>query len=418
MRQVKDPLEAREAAALLGVKLPTLYAYVSRGLLRSMPGERGPARRYPRSDLERLRAQREAGSRRAAAAAGALRWGEPVLDSSITRLANEGPAYRGQPAVPLAKRDAPFESVAELLWSGSLPARAPAWPVDGLGVPLTRLGALIPRRSPLLAGLSLLVSALAVNDPGRFDTRADAVLPRARTLLKRLAAGLALGRDPRCIAQALEARNVAHAISVALDAQGGRGAVRAINRTLVLLADHELNASAFAARIAASTGADIYACVAAALATLTGPRHGAASERVEALVAEIGQPERAERVLQERMRRGERIPGFGHPLYPGGDPRARPIIEAARKLAPRAPGLRTVLALIDAMREAGRPAPNVDAALVALAAALELPAGSGVGLFGVGRAAGWVAHALEQYEADYVVRPRARYAGGPSEGGT
>ncbi len=417
MRQVRDQLGAREAAALLGVKLPTLYAYVSRGLLRSVPGERGPARRYPRADLERLRAQHEAGSGRAAAAAGALRWGEPVLDSSITRLATGGPAYRGQPALSLAARDAPFEAVAELLWSGSLPTRMPAWSVEGLGVSLTRLRSLMPGRSPVLTGLSLLVPALAANDPGRFDTAPAAVLPRARTLLKRLAAGLALVRDPRRIERALAARSIAHAVSIALNAQGGRGAVRAINRTLILLADHELNASAFAARVAASTGADIYACEAAALATLTGPRHGAASERVEALVTEIGRPEHAERMLQERMRRGERIPGFGHPLYPGGDPRALPIIKAARQLAPRAPGLHTVLALIDAMREAGRPGPNIDAALVALAAALKLPAGSGAGLFAVGRTAGWVAHALEQYEADYVVRPRARYANGPGVGG-
>ncbi len=209
MRQVKDPLGAREAAALLGVKLPTLYAYVSRGLLRSVPGEQGPARRYPRSDLERLRAQRDAGTGRAAAAAGALRWGEPVLDSSITRLANEGPAYRGQPALKLAARNVPFEAVAELLWSGSLPKRRPRWSVDGLGVALRRLGSLLPRQHPMLAGLSLLVPALAANDPGRFDTRPNAVLPRARTLLKRLAAGLALGRDPSCIERALAAPSVA-----------------------------------------------------------------------------------------------------------------------------------------------------------------------------------------------------------------
>ncbi len=410
MDQVKGHLGAREAAALLGVKLPTLYAYVSRGLLRSVPGERGPARRYPRSDLERLRAQRDAQSGRAAGAAGALRWGEPVLESSITWLAEEGPAYRGQPALRLAQADAPFEAVAELLWTGTFPRRAPAWRARDLGVPLRRLVALLPKRSPPLATLSVLVSALAANDPGRFDTRAQAVLPRARTLLMRLAAALAAGHDPGRIGPALEAPSVSHAVSIALAATGGRKAVRALNRTLVLLADHELNASAFAARVAASTGADVYACEAAALATLTGPLHGAASERVEALVAEIARPEAAARVLHDRMRRGEQIPGFGHPLYPGGDPRARPILESARELAPRAPALRTVLALVDAMRAAGRPPPNVDAALVALSAALELPAGSGPGLFAVGRTAGWVAHVLEQYQADYVVRPRARYA--------
>jgi len=410
MHQPKAQLGAREAAELLGVKLPTLYAYVSRGLVRSVPGERGPARRYPRSDLERLRAQRDARSGGTAAAAGALRWGEPVLDSSITWLGDDGPAYRGRPALTLARDDTPFEAVAELLWSGTLPRRKPAWRADGLGVPLRLLVPLLPKRNPPLTGLAVLVSTLAAQDPGRFDTRPEAVSARARTLLVRLAAGLALGRDAERVEPALEAPSIAHAVSVALAAQGGRKAVRAINRTLVLLADHELNASAFAARVAASTGADIYACESAALATLAGPLHGAASERVEALVAEIGRPERATRVLHDRMRRGERIPGFGHPLYPRGDPRARPILEDAAALTPRAPALRTLLALVDGMREAGRPAPNVDVALVALGAALGLPAGSGSGLFAIGRTAGWVAHVLEQYQAGYVVRPRARYA--------
>jgi citrate synthase len=182
----------------------------------------------------------------------------------------------------------------------------------------------------------------------------------------------------------------------------------------VVSADHELNASTFAARVAASAGADLYACVGAALATVSGPRHGGACDRVEALVAEAGSPRRAAAVVHERARRGEAIPGFGHTLYPDGDPRARPLFASAAALGRgRAPMQRvqTVLALVDAVGEARRELPSVECGLVAVTAALELPPGSAAALFALGRAAGWIAHALEQRAAGYLLRPRARYIG-------
>jgi citrate synthase len=132
-------------------------------------------------------------------------------------------------------------------------------------------------------------------------------------------------------------------------------------------------------------------------------------ERVEALVAETASAERARQVVHERARRGELVPGFGHPLYPHGDPRAEPLLDAARAFSGRKPAVRTLFALIEAMRESGRPAPTIDAGLVAVSAALGMPRGFGVALFAVGRTAGWVAHVLEQYEAGFLIRPRALY---------
>jgi len=404
-------LDARAAAELLGVQPRTLYAYVSRGLLRSVPGE-GRARRYPRVDVERLlrrkAARRDAG---AAAAAGALRWGEPVFDSAVTEVTPAGPRYRGRPAVELAGADAPFEAVAELLWTGDLPDPAPRWSADGFGVDARRLAALLPARPTPLAALAALVPLLAAGDPGRFDRRPDAVLERARRLVRRLAAGLALGAgEPARVERALAAPTVAHAVAAALGVARRRANVRALDRALTLWADHELNASSFAARVAASAEADPYSCVAAGLATLAGPLHGAHVEQVEALAAEARRPADAAAVVHARRRRGEAIPGFGHPLYPGGDPRAAPLLAAARELAPRSRRLAVVEALVAAVAGDGEgPPPTVDVGTVALAGALGLERGAAPGLIAVGRAAGWVAHVLEQYAAGFLIRPRARY---------
>jgi citrate synthase len=407
-------LTAREAAALLGVKLPTLYAYTSRGLIRSLPGGKGRARRYLRADLERLRARRDARAGHGAVAAGALRWGEPVLDTALTAISRDrGPLYRGVAAIDLAERGVRYEAVAELLWSGADPVGPESatrhWIAHEFPVPLPSLRRLIAADAPPLAVLQVVVPLLGSRDPGRFVETTEAVAPRARTLIRRMAAALAPGGDEARIRASFEAETVAGAVAAAMGAGCGEEGVRAVDRALVLAADHELNASTFAARVVASTGADVYACVSAALAALSGPRHGGATGRIEALLAEIDGPEDAERVVNERARRGEAVEGFGHPLYPRGDPRANVLLELARSLAPRSRPVRTCLALVEAMHRGGRGGVTIDVGLVALCAALGVPDGSALGLFAVSRCAGWVAHALEQYAAGYLVRPRARY---------
>lgn len=406
MNQSKTDLDAREAAALLGVKLPTLYAYVSRGLLRSVAEPGGRARRYPRAEVEALRARRRAGGAEAA-----LRWGEPLLETSISAMGPEGPSYRGRLALELARADTPFESVAELLWGGALPARRPTWPVaDAFDVrALTPLASDVPPS----AWHPVVVSVLAARDPGRFDNRPEAVLPRARALVRALAASLALGVDPRRAAQAAKAPTVAEALARAAGVAPARPALRLLEQALVLVADHELNASTFAARVVASTHADIYAAVLAGLAALSGPLHGAMTDRVEALLAEVLAVADAERAIHERDRRGEAIPGFGHPFYPQGDPRAALLLERSARAGRKSEELARLAAVLRAMDALGRPPPNVDTALVAVRAALGMPRGSAGVLFAVGRCAGWIAHALEQYAAGLPFRPRARYRASP-----
>lgn len=409
-------LDARQAAELLGVKLPTLYAYVSRGLLRSVAASRGRAHRYARSEVVRLKGRAEARSGHGPVAAAALDFGEPVLETAVSAVDAAGPRYRGLSAVELARQGTPFESVAELLWSGTLPATAPHWPPDP-HVSAAKILPLIPRGAAPLATLALLVPALALRDPARFAAPPETEKERARQLLLQLAAGLALGIEPDAgrFASALAAPSIAAAVALALG-KGRRNlsageVLPAINQALVIIADHELNMSTFAARIAASAGADLYACVSAALAALSGPRHGGACDRVEALVAEAARLRDPADVIGDRMRRGETVPGFGHPLYPAGDPRTPPLIELAQRLGGKRSGVETLLALVAAMTAAGYPPPSVDFGLVALTLALGLPPGSAACLFAIGRSAGWVAHILEQRQSPVGLRPRARYVG-------
>ena len=420
---VEEFLTARQAAELLDVKLPTVYAYTSRGLIQSVPGGKGRARRYRRRDLERLCARRDARAGHGPVAAAALRQGEPVLDSAITMISLErGPVYRGRAAIDLAREGRSFEWVAEGLWSGDWSearAEPTGWQPISLGFDLEALQQVLPVRVSPLSIMSVSISLLAARDPGRFSWAPDAVLPRVRGLLRRVVAVLALSGSEAgsasAVATSLAAPTLADAIGAAFSRQLAEDERLALNRALVLAADHELNASTFAARVVASTGADVYGCLSAALAALSGPRHGGAADRVDALLLEAGPEDRVEQVVHDRQRRGEVIEGFAHPIYaPNADPRGTLLIEMARELRGSSPEVKSVLALVDAMQQGGFGGPSIDVGLVAIARALALPVGTATALFAVGRTVGWVAHALEQYEAGYLLRPRARYREGPN----
>lgn len=419
-------LSAREAAAMLGVKLPTVYAYTSRGLIQSVPGGKGRARRYRRRDLERLCARRDARAGHGPVAAAALRQGEPVMDSAITLISTErGPIYRGRSAIDLAGEGRSLEWVAEGIWSGDWSERPlpQGWQPETLGIDLDGLVRLLPPRPEPLPVLSFVIPLLGSHDPGRFSWHPEAVLARARFLLRRMTAVLGLGRegvDPaEAVAASLAAPSVAAAVGAAFEVGLTPEEVAVLDQALVLAADHELNASTFAARVAASTGADVYGCISAALAALSGPRHGGAADRVDALLIEAGPAERVEAVVHDRQRRGEVIEGFAHPIYsPHTDPRGQRLLEIACALHGDRAEVQSVVALVDAMQQGGFGGPSIDVGLVAVVRALGLPAGTATALFALGRSVGWVAHAIEQYDAGFLVRPRARYRDGaasPSE---
>jgi citrate synthase len=174
---------------------------------------------------------------------------------------------------------------------------------------------------------------------------------------------------------------------------------------LVLTADHELNASTFAARVTVSTGASLAAGALAGLATLSGPLHGRASAGVVELI-EAARRDRMEVVVRDWLAQGRPISGFGHPLYPAGDVRAAALLQRFALPA-------DYVALHEVVRELVGEPPNIDFALAALMQAYGLPDDAPLILFALARTVGWLAHALEQVSTGHLIRPRARYVGPP-----
>jgi citrate synthase len=394
-------LSAAEAARVLGVKTQTIYAYASRGWLRRIGT--GKRRLYLLEDVERLQLRQRARSGHGPVAAAALSFGEPVLDTRITGIDPErGPLYRGQAAVDLAAAGLSFEAVAELLWSGQSPTEPPAWPA--VPAPRAGFGAARSCLEELLRALPLLWLG-AHEQPLRTSERELALGRRVLRTLALLLVAPAQRRAQGSIAQLLAAT---------CSGVARRAAEAAIDSALIVLADHELNASSFAARIAASTDAGLLACLTAALATLSGPRHGGACDRVEALLDEAATLRRPSDIAQQRALRGDDVPGFGHPLYPQGDPRARLLLERAQVLASQSSrGARRVGSAFDLARSMARQGlpPTVDFGLVVMTRALGMRKGSAALLFALGRSAGWIAHVMEQRSSEAVLRPRARYLG-------
>jgi citrate synthase len=389
-------MTAAEAASRLRVSRPTLYAYVSRGYIRSqaMPGS-SRARGYSRDDVERLRRRTEERRNPDQAAAHALQWGMPILESSITLIDGNRLFYRGHDAVTLATTR-PVAEVASLIWTGQFHSVFAA--------PSTLMPKSERRRSddlPFLSRAQSVLAAASVHDPMAFDPRAQSAALcgwRIVHLLRRVATG------PHSSAPTID-RALGRAWGV-----GDRG-VDLLRAALILCADHELNVSAFTARCVASAGSTPYAVVIAGLAALEGTKHGGASARMEVLLETLRHARDLRTALAERLRRGEPSAGFGHPLYPNGDPRAATLVDLIRDRYPKSAEATFILELAKAAGGLGRERPNLDFALAALARVLQLPPGSPLTLFAIGRSIGWIGHAIEQYTTDQLIRPRAKYTG-------
>lgn len=384
---------AADASRLLGVSRATLYAYVSRGFVRSQASPGSTRERlYAREDLERLRRRTEERRTPDKAAARALQWGLPILESSITLIDGRALYYRGVDAAVLA-RSRSLEEVAALIWTGTVAANAP--------VPAGARVMAPPLDLPFVARAQTMLAAAAAHGAMAADVRPPSVVRTGYAIL-RLLATAATGRDPR-----------GTPVHLAL-ARGWRvsaGGAEILRAALVLCADHELNVSSFTARCVASAGSSPAAVVLAGLAALEGPRHGGASARVEAMLLSMRRTRGLADALTARLRRGEAIDGFGHPLYRAGDPRARQVLEMLGERYAKSAEYRFVSALADAASGVTGDRPNIDFALSAVGRVLRLPPGSPLVLFAIGRTVGWIAHALEQYATGQLIRPRARYVG-------
>ncbi len=401
-------LTAQEAAAELGISLATLYAYASRGMLRSEPVPGDPrARRYPSEDVLRLKEKKELRRDPDKAAPKALSWGAPVLESAITLVQDGRLYYRGRDVIALA-RSATVEEVAALIWTGDPAAAGEIFSGDPPDLP-SWTGLILGGDLSPVERCQVALPLAGAADPAGWDLRPAAVVATGARIL-RLLAGVAGGAAGKI------ASNVAATLQAGW-APDRPEAVGPITSALVLSADHELNVSAFTARCVASASSSPYDVVAAGLAALKGARHGGHTERVEALFREAGSAAGARRVLADRLRRGEEISGFGQPLYPQGDPRGAALLEIAAEVAPSSPAVECALALAEAGRELLREHPTIDLGLMALARALDLPEKTPLALFALGRTIGWIGHALEQYAVGKLIRPRAAYVGEMPGGG-
>ena len=390
MQSTNALLTARETAERLGIKRDTLYAYVSRGLLRSQPIPGSRERGYRTEEVERLRAGR--GLSRATRSEPFV----PVIDSAICLIEGGRLYYRGHDAIRLAETTT-LEDIAGLLW-GQDPIstfrhsqRSEARGIGGRVGAAASLG--------VIERCHVRLAELAAADLGALDLTPHGIVRTGRAILYELAA---------CIGDRPTAPDPVHEQLAALWRLDQKGA-DLVRRCLVLLADHELNASTFVARCVASTGATPYAVVSGALAALSGRRHGGASASAEALLHEIAERDDPLAVMAARLARNEMLPGLGHPLYPAGDPRAAALLNAAMAAIPASRPL--IEAAVAAARQLVPQPPNVDFALAAATTALGLPQGTALAIFILGRTVGWIAHAIEQYQSDVLIRPRARYTG-------
>ncbi|MEV0740520.1 citrate synthase [Streptomyces sp. NPDC050549] len=395
-------LSTKETAELLGVKPETVYAYVSRGQLGSRrdPGGRGST--FDATEVEAL-ARRNRRESTGSSGSG----GELSVRTRITLIEKDRYFFRGVDATELAARHS-YEEIAEWLWTGELrPGITFTAPRASVAVARRAVDAL-PEHAGPTDRLRVAAIAAATADPLRFDLSEDAVLGTARTLVPTLVAALPPVRRTH-----LDEGPLAHRLWARLSGQpADEASLGVLDTALGLLVDHDLAASTLAVRVAASARAHAYAAVSSGLGVLEGPLHGAASGLAHRMLLDVLDQGSAAPVVADELRSGRRIPGLGHRLYPGEDPRARALFALLKDVPGAGPAL---AAARDIVATTARHTPlhaNVDLALAVLTVSSGMPSTAGETIFAVARTAGWIAHALEEYgERPLRMRPSGHYVG-------
>jgi citrate synthase len=346
-------------------------------------------------------------------------------DSAISWIDGEAGElrYRGYPVGELAERSS-FEDVAYLLWNGELPDHE-----EGAGL-RAEIGEWRKQRSDVLdlvasapvSGHPLdvvryVVSWDALSNPRTWDSGPEANRQKAVEMTAWFPVAVAAYHRRRQGLEPVPPRDdldTAANFLYMLDGHEAEAeAVRTLDTSLILHADHELNASTFAARVTIATQSNIHAAVASALGTLTGPRHGGASERVITMLEEIGTPPAAERWAMDRLARRERIMGFGHRVYRTVDPRSRYLRTMAETIlrgTEHEAWIGILQELSSVMEREKRLYPNVDLYAAVVNHELGIDPAFYTSVFAISRIAGWTAHAIEQLDGR-MIRPVARYTG-------
>jgi len=394
-------MTARQAAVMLDISLPTLYSYVSRRMLHSEPVTGKPRiRRYLREDVLRLAERKEFRSNPAKAAEKGLHWGSPVLPSALTLIDGGRLFYRGLDVIDLANHST-LEQVAALLWTGDTKQSVALFADDDATPPsiAASLFKSIRRLGPV-ERCQMILPLAASSDLSAHDLRPAAIAKTGAHILRLLFSAVVGFRAAPPLEQALLRAWTPSRKSVA----------SALRAALILCADHEFNVSAFTARCIASARSTPYEVVLGALAAFRGRRHGGVSEEVEMLFRDAHKLADCRQVLATRLRSFGHIPGFGHQLYPNGDPRAQKLISLAKTYG-RPREVELAKRLILASHALTGDYPNLDFGLTVFARALGLSSEAPIAVFALGRTVGWIAHAIEQYADDQIIRPRARYMG-------
>ncbi|MFF1493391.1 citrate synthase [Streptomyces sp. NPDC058304] len=395
-------ISTRQAAELLGVKPATVYAYVSRGQLTS---RRDPVGRGSSFDAREVEDLARRSRREAAAPPGA----ELSVRTSLTLIEPDRYYFRGVDAVELASRHR-YEEVAEWLWTGTLPSGVRFTAPPQALAAARRAVAALPEHSGPIDRLRVATAAAAVADPLRFDLSAEAVLGSARCLIPTLVGALPEVGPPGWRGDGRLARQLWTRLTAR---EPDPDALATLDLALALLIDHDLAASTLAVRVAASARAHPYAAVSAGLGALEGPLHGAAGRLAHRMLVEALERGGAAPVVADHLRAGRRVPGLGHRLYEGEDPRATALFARLENVPQAGPALAAAREVVatTAARRGGLHA-NVDLALAVLTVSCGMPAEAGETVFAVSRTAGWIAHALEEYqERPLRMRPSGQYQG-------
>lgn len=390
-RDDQGRLSSREVADRLGVRLETVYAYASRGLLTSRRAPRGRGSTFDPAEVEAL-LDRERRGRPARPPS----WRGPVVDTDITLIEDGRLFFRGVDAVALARAGG-FERVAQWLWTGETgPARFTP-PREPLAAARAAVAAL-PGSPDLVSRLRVAVAAASSADPLRYDIRGPAVLSTARGLVATMVQALPR-QDPATAGVADDPGDgPGHELAARLwprltQAEPTPELLRCLDAALVVLVDHDLAVSTVAVRTAASVRAHPYAVVSTGLSAMEGPLHGAASTLAFDMLRAAGDGD-VRQVVAEHLRADRPLPGFGHRLYPEGDPRALCLLD----LLATQPHAAAVLDVVTDLAAASGMHPNVDLALAALALSSRMSRAAGEVVFSVARSVGWIAHALEEYD--------------------